>query len=320
MNKLREGLRSLLLVKRKFTNGTKNSLSTVMMSSKSVEDLGYGFNANGQLRKINENGQPGDEPFQFNISDDHQECQAHYEIIGAAITDHIYHLLQTQENLVKLPVPKGSTGDNGTFIFVSKDYDKKDILMVLIHGSGAVRAGQWARSLIINDCLDTGTQFQYIRQGLARGYGIMVLNSNDNYRRDKKIPHSGSSEEHAKYVWEEYIQNTKATSILIVAHSYGGILTVMLSEKQKKQFEKRVKAVAFTDSVHSFSGVKVSEHLKKVTKNWVSSSAPLDSPVKTPDSDVCRVSAGHPKHEMTSSSCIDSVFKFFDEKLKEECK
>lgn len=93
----------------------------------------------------------------------------------------------------------------------------------------------------------------------------MVLNSNDNYRRDKKIPHSGSSEEHAKYVWEEYIQNTKATSILIVAHSYGGILTVMLSEKQKEQFEKKVKAVAFTDSVHSFSGVKVSEHLKKVS-------------------------------------------------------
>lgn len=30
----------------------------------------------------------------------------------------------------------------------------------------------------------------------------------------------------------------------------------------------------------------------QVTKNWVSSSAPLDSPVKTPDSDVCRVSAG----------------------------
>lgn len=320
MNKLRVGLRSLVLVKRKSTNGTKNCLSTVtMMSSKSVGDLGYGFNTNGQLRKINENGQPGNEPFQFNISDDHQECQAHYEILGAAITDHIYHLLQTQENLVKLPVPKGSTDNNGTFIFVSKDYDKKDILMVLIHGSGAVRAGQWARSLIINDCLDTGTQFQYIRQGLARGYGIMVLNSNDNYRQDKKIPHSGSSEEHAKYVWEEYIQNTKASSILIVAHSYGGILTVMLSENQKKQFEKRVKAVAFTDSVHSFSGVQVSKHLKKVTKNWVSSSAPLDSPVKTLDSDVCRVSAGHPKHEMTSSSCIDSVFKFFDEKLKEEC-
>ncbi|CAH2087242.1 unnamed protein product [Euphydryas editha] len=291
-----------------------------MSSAKSIEDLGYGFNAYGQLRKLNENGQPGDEPFQFNISDDHQECQTHYEVLGAAITDHIYHLLQTHENLIKLPVPRGSSEENGTFIFVSKDYDKKDVLLVLIHGSGAVRAGQWARSLIINDCLETGTQIPYIRQAHARGYGIMILNPNDNYRQNKAISHSGSSEEHAKYVWKEYIQNTKASSILIVAHSYGGILTVMLADKQKKLFEKRVKAVAFTDSVHSFSGIKVSKHLNKIARNWVSSTALLDSPMKSPESDVYRVSAGHTKHEMTSSSCMDSVFKFFEEKLKEEFK
>lgn len=103
------------------------------------------FLTGGQLRKINENGQPGDEQFQFNISDNHQECQAHYEVLGAAITDYVYHLLE-KEGLYRLPVPKGSTEENGTFIFVSKDFDKKEVLMVLIHGSGAVRAGQWARS------------------------------------------------------------------------------------------------------------------------------------------------------------------------------
>ncbi|CAH2244670.1 jg1330 [Pararge aegeria aegeria] len=297
--------------------GRKNQTHKQTMNiNKTITELGYAFNADGQLRKIDENGQPGDKQFQFTISNDHQECQAHYEVLGTAITQYIYNLLE-KEGLYKLPVPKGSTEDNGTFIFVSKDYDKQDVLMVLIHGSGAVRAGQWARSLIINDCIDTGTQIPYIRQAIKRGYGIMVLNCNDNYREDKKIQHSSTAEEHTVYVWDAYITNTKASNIVIVAHSYGGVITVMLAETQKKQFEKRVKAVALTDSVHGFSGAKLSKHLKRISKNWISSTSPLDTPMKTPEFDITRVSAGHPKHEMTSCKCIDSVFTFFEEKLRE---
>lgn len=39
-------------------------------------------------------------------------------------------------------------------------------LMVLIHGSGVVRAGQWARRLIINEDLDSGTQIPFIKRAL----------------------------------------------------------------------------------------------------------------------------------------------------------
>lgn len=102
--------------------------------------------AEGKLRKIKENGEASAEPFQFNVSDNHQECQKHYEELGEAITDYVYQLLENQEKLVRLPVPQGSTSENGSFIFVSKDYDKKHKLIILIHGSGVVRAGQWARS------------------------------------------------------------------------------------------------------------------------------------------------------------------------------
>lgn len=41
-----------------------------------------------------------------------------------------------------------------------------DKLMVLIHGSGVVRAGQWARRLIINEDLDSGTQIPYIKRAV----------------------------------------------------------------------------------------------------------------------------------------------------------
>lgn len=39
-------------------------------------------------------------------------------------------------------------------------------LMVLIHGSGVVRAGQWARRLIINEDLDSGTQIPFIKRAM----------------------------------------------------------------------------------------------------------------------------------------------------------
>ncbi|XP_063829869.1 FAM172 family protein homolog CG10038 [Ostrinia nubilalis] len=287
-----------------------------MEAVKSMKDLGYAFNSDGQLRKIGPDGKPSEEPFQFNISDQHQECQAHYEELGSAITEHIYSLLETKYNLVRLPVPVGSTPATGTFIFASKDYNHKDVLLVLINGSGAVRAGQWARSLIINENLEQGTQIPYIERAIAKGYGVMILNTNDNYQADgKKIPHSSSAEEHAYYVWETYISKAKATSVVIVAHSYGGVVTVSLADQLKSEFEKRVKAIAFTDSVHAFSPIKMPTFMKEITRNWISSSAPLDTPMKTPEFDCPRVSAGHPRHEMSSCSCIESAFIFVEEKL-----
>ncbi|XP_049871509.1 FAM172 family protein homolog CG10038 [Pectinophora gossypiella] len=286
-----------------------------MEAVKTLKDLGYAFNSAGQLRKVGENGELTEQPFQFNISDNHQECQSHYEDIGNSITPFIYHLLETQESLIRLPVPKDRK--DGTFIFVSEDYDKKDTLLVLIHGSGVVRAGQWARSLIINENIDYGSQIPYIRKAIAQNYGVLVMNTNDNFTNDgKKIPKSNSPEEHALYVWEIYVAKTKATSVLIVAHSYGGVVTVMLADKMKKDFEKRVKAIAFTDSVHGYSNTKISKHMKQITRNWISSNEPIDTPMKTPDYDVPRVSAGHPKHEMTSHSSINSVFNFFCDMLK----
>lgn len=91
------------------------------------------------------------------------------------------------------------------------------------------------------------------------------MNTNDNFTLNgKKIPTSGTAEEHAQYVWETYIKKTKTDSILIVAHSYGGVVTLALADVKTKDFEKRVKAVAFTDSVHAYSNNKVPKHLIQV--------------------------------------------------------
>ncbi|XP_063368131.1 cotranscriptional regulator ARB2A [Cydia amplana] len=280
-----------------------------------LKDLGYAFNSKGELRKIVD-GVPGEQPFEFNVSELHQECQVHYENVGMVITDYVYHLLEAQENMMRLPVPSDSKLSSGTFIFATKEYETKDILLLLLHGSGAVRAGQWARSIIINENLDKGTQIPYIKRAVAKDYGVLVLNTNDNYlTTGNKIPKSGTPDEHAQYVWDKYVANAKASSIFIVAHSYGGVVTMNLAIKNKNEFKKRVKAIALTDSVHGFSSKSIPDYVTQTATNWISSNKPLDTPMPTRKGEIPMVSAGHPKHEMTSYSCMDSVFNFFDEKL-----
>lgn len=90
------------------------------------------------------------EPFQYDISTEPEECQAHYEKLGAVVTNYVYQLLESKENMIRLPVPKDSTPDDGTFVYVSRDYNLKDVLLVLVQGSGAVRAGQWSRAYVYN--------------------------------------------------------------------------------------------------------------------------------------------------------------------------
>jgi len=47
---------------------------------------------------------------------------------------------------------------------------------------------------------------------------------------------------------------SKAGEVAIVAHSYGGIVTTSLMDEYSVFFHEKVKAIAFTDSVHSYGG------------------------------------------------------------------
>ncbi|KAK9508114.1 hypothetical protein O3M35_007847 [Rhynocoris fuscipes] len=289
---------------------------------KTLEGFGYKFNDEGKLRKIDANtGKTTDTPFQFNITSDSSYNQKRYEAIGDVVTEFVYDLLD-KEGLKRLSVPPGST--NGSFIFSSENAEVCDKLIILIHGTGVVKAGQWARSLIINDSLDSGTQIPYIRKAQELGYGVYVLNTNDNYRviDGKKTPIKGSSnaQEHASSVWSHYISQSRAQKIAIIAHSFGGVVTMSLASQFEEDFLKRVFAIGLTDSVHGKIPRVVSsvlaDHLAKIGRNWVSSSEALDTPLPEQAGEIQCVSAGTPKHEMTSWSCINSLFSFIEERLE----
>ncbi|XP_064293842.1 cotranscriptional regulator ARB2A isoform X1 [Phalacrocorax carbo] len=144
-----------------------------------LEGFEYIFNEKGQLRHIKTG-----EPFVFNYREDlHRWNQKRYEALGEIITKYVYELLQKECHLKKVTLPVDATeSEPKSFIFMSEDaLTNPDKLLVLIHGNGVVRAGQWARRLIINEDLDSGTQIPYIKRATEEGYGVIVLNPNENY-------------------------------------------------------------------------------------------------------------------------------------------
>lgn len=280
-------------------------------SKKTLKDFGYAFK-DGKLRQIDEAGELTDKPFKFEVSptSSRAENQENYEALGEVLNEYVYGLLE-ENGMHRIYIPNSISKEEATFIFSTKA-ELKDIdkLMVIIHGSGVVRAGQWARSLIINDSINSGTVLPYIKKAQEAGFDVIVTNTNDNYRNGKKIEGNSSPEMHAVSVWETFVQPSNAKSIAVIAHSYGGIVTAHLASKFKDDFDEKVFAIAFTDSVH---GRGLSKRANEIGVNFVASDKPVNTILKSYDGGSMELrSAGHHKHEMTSYSCIESLFEFLD--------
>uniref|UniRef100_A0A8C6PCN2 ARB2 cotranscriptional regulator A n=1 Tax=Nothobranchius furzeri TaxID=105023 RepID=A0A8C6PCN2_NOTFU len=156
-----------------------------------LEEFEYAFNEYGQLRHTKTG-----EPFVFNAREDlHRWNQKRYEALGEIITEYVYELLEKECNMTKAILPVDAEGDEPTsFIYLSPDaLSNPSKLLVLIQGSGVVRAGQWARRLIINQDLNSGTQIPFIRRAMEEGFGVVVLNPNLNYLEVEKAPKSSPS-------------------------------------------------------------------------------------------------------------------------------
>ncbi|XP_073200580.1 cotranscriptional regulator ARB2A isoform X4 [Lepidochelys kempii] len=292
-----------------------------------LEGFEYAFNEKGQLRHIKTG-----EPFVFNYREDlHRWNQKRYEALGEIITKYVYELLEKECHLKKVTLPVDATeSEPKSFIFMSEDaLTNPDKLMVLIHGSGVVRAGQWARRLIINEDLDSGTQIPYIKRAIEEGYGVIVLNPNENYIEVEKTKaqvqlSSDSSDEPAEKrerkdkiqketkkrrdFYEKYRNPQKEKETLQ--------LYIRMIQREA-DVKNKVTAVALTDSVHNVwhqeAGKTIREWMRENCCNWVSSSEPLDTSVESMLPDCPRVSAGTERHELTSWKSFPSVFKFFSE-------
>lgn len=257
--------------------------STMSSNPSTLKDFGYAFNGRsslpclkngktqetliffiaeaGQLRQIDpENNSLTERPYEFEFSSKPSENQARYEAIGEIITEEVYKML-LDLGLHKIYVPSPESPDS-SFVFGTKtNFKNTKKLLFLIHGSGVVRAGQWSRSLIINHSIDHGTQIPYIKKAIELGYDVLVTNTNHNYRVENKkriaLEGNSSPEAHIISVWDQLIAPVFDTieSFAVVAHSYGGVVTLEMAGNYPDEFLSKCFAVGFTDSVHYSGGL-----------------------------------------------------------------
>jgi hypothetical protein len=111
----------------------------------------------------------------------------------------------------------------------------------------------------------------------AQGLGVLVLNPNHPRA-------AGRSEGHTVAAWDACVTPAAAAHVVAVAHSYGGVCTVALLTARRGAVTDRLRAVAFTDSVHGRSAERMPaaqrDFLVKHCVNWVASDRPLDTLVR----------------------------------------
>jgi len=297
----------------------------------SLDDFNYTFDDKGSL--ITKDG-----------TTFHYVSETHYSRLGDMVTTEIQNRMKSLHNMKEVLLPD-SEAPHTSNVFHSENLTSADRIVLLIQGSGAVRAGQWARALCLNASLNEGSILPYLQRLHARGIAVVVFNPNLNHHLDiedlsardpfaywtnpsktvdlpvksrHRIPGSSSPEEHCASVVDALVKSSKAP-LSIIAHSYGGVCTLALL-KQRPELLQRVQCVAFTDAVHSagMASSAIRTFLKERAINWVQSHEALDTPCPEQDGHSgCQcVSAGSPQHEYTSYAAIDSVFRFLDERFK----
>ena len=97
--------------------------------------------------------------------------QGDYGPLAEATTGHIHSVLVSELGLTWLDLPHGALGNR---VLASSDLGTNaDTLLVLMPGSGAVRAGVWGRNLCVSDSLEHGSSVEWVREAFTRGWSVV---------------------------------------------------------------------------------------------------------------------------------------------------
>ena len=110
-----------------------------------------------------------------------------YEIVGMYVQKYVENLLIKTFNLTTLYIPNNMSSDftkrdesqAQCKILTTKDFPKNPKCLMLIQGTGAVRLGQWARSVCINENIDLGSMKPYIEKAIQNKFSVIILNPNE---------------------------------------------------------------------------------------------------------------------------------------------
>ncbi|KAK5976396.1 UPF0528 protein [Trichostrongylus colubriformis] len=268
-----------------------------MVVMATLKDLGYQFNDKGELRKIEDGSR-----FVFTNQED-------YVRIGDAMTREVYGILENHCELKKLDIPvkiesgHGDSAEYCGFVYASPGFQQKSTVLLIIHGSGAVRPGQWSRRLILNESLETGSQIPYIQRALKDGWGVIVCSTNtDDEIQDYPCRHLCA-------VYDQLLKDSQTERFFVVAHSRGGPDFAQALAHIKH--DDRFAAVCLTDSVDFH--VPQSNSGGPVFINWKADSKFQQTALSINEilnmrSQIHHIYAGTTEHERSSHAAFNSIF------------
>ena len=256
-----------------------------------------------------------------------------YELVGMYVQQYIENALIERYNLTTLFVPnlkplfnfeERDESQAQCKILTSNDFQYNNKCLLLIQGTGAVRLGQWARSVCINDNIYSGSMIPYVDKALRNNFSVVIFNPNernDFLNNKKSINIFNSMENHCLYVYNKIVKaNKNIQDIYIVAHSMGGECAVQILLHNKEDLlNGKIKKIAFTDSVHGLNytklGKKGIDQFRKISRNYIRSYSPAGTLIQSYLYSLGGVdcySSGHIKHEYTSATAINEIFKYFN--------
>lgn len=119
-----------------------------------------------------------------------------------------------------------------TEIWATDDWQTADTLLLLLTGIG-LPIGFWGTDLCMEQGMERGSQLPHIRRAIEEGWGVLVLNPNQNWANalmDTSIEGHETPENHLVTVWKAFVSNAAARKVAMITHSYGGVCLVNLLE------------------------------------------------------------------------------------------
>ena len=217
-----------------------------------LQNLGYDFLNENRLVKF-ENGKITKNPFKYNPKN-----EAHYQEVAEKVTKYVQGIMETDYDMRKFYL------FNGTYVYATPDFRHNPEMTVIIHGSGNVQSGVWARKICCSRGLTYGSQLPYIKHFTGKGQSVVCLNTNEPHHKTTKKPDPYG---HAKSAFAEVIMCAGASRINIIAFSAGGSVLVQLIEDGIDFFRNYVYQVTLLDSIHGQNPEKYSEDTKIFLKD-----------------------------------------------------
>jgi len=224
------------------------------------------------------------------------------------------------------------TRSRGSKFLATKDWQSNPNLLVLITGTGSVRAGVWGRQLCVVDSLEHGTGLEMMMWAVGtKGWAAVAMDPNDpaGVVDDADQDPDTRGLLHCVAVSKLLSARAQATSMFFVAHSFGGACFIdSLALAFGDRDLPRLRAVAFTDSVHYVEDECIqldggTKRLSKAQLAWVRASGRHWRQAKEPldtvedefnSSSGCRtVSAGIMDHPSVNFAADPSIREFFEE-------